>query len=63
MAEDSPGNAPLLLRLPKEIRASLLKDSKKHKKTVQAIILDIVATHYAIEHTQPQRGRPANATK
>lgn len=52
------GNPQINLRLPDEIGPRLIKDAKKGKCTVQAVILEILAAHYAVKVPAPQRGRP-----
>jgi hypothetical protein len=59
MADETPGNPQILLRLPAEIGIPLLKDAKKKKCTVQAVLLEIVATHYGMTVEPPKRGRKA----
>lgn len=52
----TPGNPAVLLRLPAEVGIPLLRDSKKKKCTVQAVILEIVASHYGVTVEPPKRG-------
>jgi len=59
MVEETPGNPQILLRLPAEIGIPLLRDAKKKKCTVQAILLGIAAKHYGVEVEPPKRGRKA----
>lgn len=56
MTTDTPGNPPLLLRLPPELGMPLLKDAKQRKITVQAVLLEIAAKHYGVEVELPKRG-------
>lgn len=56
MAEETPGNPQVLLRLPEEVGRPLLRDAKRRKITVQAIILEIVAAHYSVKVEPPRRG-------
>lgn len=56
---DRPGNPQINLRIPDgKMFASLMRDAKKTKTTVQAVIWEIVAAHYEIQVTAPARGRP-----
>jgi hypothetical protein len=57
MSEDAPGNPQILLRLPETIGIALLRDAKKTKRTVQAVLLEIAATHYGVEYEPPMRGK------
>lgn len=59
MAEETPGNPQILLRLPAEIGIPLLRDAKKKKCTVQAVILEVLGTHYSVSVEPPKRGRKA----
>jgi len=52
------GNPQINLRLPDEIGPKLIKEAEKTKRTVQAVILEILAAHYAVDVPTPQRGRP-----
>jgi len=56
VSEETPGNPQVLVRLPPEIGILLLRDAKKQKCTVQAVLLGIAAKHYGIEHDPPKRG-------
>lgn len=56
MSTDTPGNPPILLRLPSEVGLPLLRDAKKRKCTVQAVILEIVGAHYRVVVDPPRRG-------
>ncbi len=58
MADETPGNPQLLLRLPDEIGMPLLREAKRQKCTAQAIVLEILAAHYGIKNLKPpQRGK------
>jgi hypothetical protein len=59
--EKKAGNPQVNLRLPEQLGLKLLKDAKKQKQTVQAVILSILAEHYSIDVDVPQRGRPKSA--
>jgi len=61
--EKPPGNPAILLRLPAAIGIPLLKSAKKSKRTVQAVILEIVAQHYAVDVLPPLRGSRPRETK
>ena len=63
MALNDGGNPAILLRLPEQIGKPLIRAAKKSKRTVQAEILAILATHYGVEIDAPQRGRPAKPTE
>ena len=56
MSDETPGNPQILLRLPEKLGISLLRDAKKTKRTVQAVLLEIAANHYGIEYEPPKRG-------
>lgn len=57
MADETPGNPQILLRLPAEIGIPLMRDAKKNKCTVQAVLLEIAAAHYGVSIDAPKRGR------
>lgn len=61
--DDKPaGNPQFSMRVPsEEIFAKLMRDAKKKKLTIQAVIWGIVGEHYGVEVATPQRGRPKNA--
>lgn len=59
MAEETSGNPQVLLRLPAEIGIPLLRDAKKKKCTVQAVLLEIASQYYGVEVEPPKRGRKA----
>lgn len=59
MAAKTPGNPQILLRLPAKIGIPLMRDAKKKKCTVQAILLEIAAKHYGVAAEPPKRGRKA----
>ena len=62
--DDRPGNPQINLRIPDgKMFASLMRDAKKKKTTVQAVIWEIVAAHYEIEVTAPARGRPKKSVE
>jgi hypothetical protein len=62
--DDRPGNPQINLRIPDaEMFAALMRDAKKKKTTVQAVIWEIVAAHYEIEVTAPARGRPKKSVE
>lgn len=63
MADETPGNPQVLLRLPQEVGLPLLRDAKRRKITAQAIILEIVAAHYGVEVVPPKRGARKKATE
>lgn len=63
MADETPGNPQVLLRLPQEVGLPLLRDAKRRKITVQAIILEIVAAHYRVEVEPPKRGARKKAAE
>jgi hypothetical protein len=63
MADDSPGNPQILLRLPPEIGILLLRDAKKQQCTVQAVMLGIAAKHYGIDVEPPKRGKRRKAVE
>jgi hypothetical protein len=56
MAEETPGNPQVLVRLPSKIGILLLRDAKEQKCTVQAVLLGIAAKHYGIDVEPPKRG-------
>lgn len=55
-----PGNPQILLRVPEALGLPLLRDAKKQKRTIQAVIIEILATHYGVQVDPPARGRPRN---
>jgi hypothetical protein len=57
MADDTPGNPQILLRLPQEAGIPLLRDAKRKRCTIQAVILEIVGTHYSVAVDPPRRGK------
>lgn len=57
MTDDTPGNPQILLRLPQEVGMPLLRDAKRKRCTVQAIILQIVGVHYGVAVEPPRRGK------
>lgn len=57
MTDDTPGNPQILLRLPQEVGLPLLRDAKRKRCTIQAIILEIVGTHYKVDVEPPRRGK------
>lgn len=61
--DDKPaGNPQFSTRVPsEEIFAKLMRDAKKKKLTIQAVIWGIVGEHYGVEVATPQRGRPKSA--
>lgn len=63
MADETLGNPQVLLRLPAEVGLPLLRDAKRRKITVQAIILEIVAAHYSVEVEPPKRGARKKAAE
>lgn len=63
MSDETPGNPQILLRLPVEIGKPLLREAKKSKRTVQAVILAIVAEHYRVDVEPPKRGARKKATE
>lgn len=56
--EKPAGNPQVNVRLPADLGVKLSKDAKKKRTTVQAVILEIVATHYELEFVPPKRGQP-----
>lgn len=63
MPEDSPGNPQILLRLPDVVGIPLLRDAKKKRCTVQAVILEIVGRHYGVAVEAPRRGARKKAAE
>jgi hypothetical protein len=64
MVDDNPpGNPQVLLRIPDSVGPKLLRDAKRGKCSVQAVILSILATHYAVEVEPPKRGARKKATE
>ncbi len=63
MSDDTPGNPQILLRLPQELGLPLLRDAKKQKISVQAVILGIVASHYGKDVELPKRGARKKAAE
>lgn len=59
MSDETPGNPQILLRLPQEIGMPLLRDARKRKCTVQAVLLEIASKHYGVTVEPPKRGRKA----
>ena len=57
MTDDTPGNPQILLRLPQEVGMPLLRDAKRKRCTIQAVILEIVCTHYSVAVEPPRRGK------
>lgn len=57
MTDDTPGNPQILLRLPQEVGTPLLRDAKRKRCTVQAVILEIVGGHYSVAVEPPRRGK------
>lgn len=57
MVDETPGNPQILLRLPQEVGMPLLRDAKRKRCTVQAIILQIVGVHYSVAVEPPRRGK------
>jgi len=57
MTDDTPGNPQILLRLPQEVGMPLLRDAKRKRCTIQAVILEIVGTHYSVAVEPPRRGK------
>ncbi len=57
---ERPGHPQLLLRIPDAVGLLLLRDAVKAGETVQAVIVAIIAEHYGVEVSAPQRGRPKN---
>ena len=47
---------PIILRLPPEWEASLHAEADRKSRTMQAVILAILARHYRIKVKPPQRG-------
>jgi hypothetical protein len=45
-----------LLRIPDTVGPKLLRDARKSKTTIQAVILSILATHYSVDVEPPKRG-------
>ncbi len=58
MAQDGLGNPLIGVRLPPELGIPLLRDAKKQKITVQAVMLRILSNHYSVESVPPRRGKP-----
>jgi len=63
MTDDTPGNPQILLRLPQEVGMPLLRDAKRKRCTVQAIILQIVGVHYSVAVEPPKRGARKKAAE
>ncbi len=62
MSDDRPGNPQVNVRIPDEkMFASLMRDAKKKKTTIPAVIIEIVAAHYEMEVVALKRGRPKTA--
>jgi len=61
MADETPGNPQILLRLPQEVGLPLLRDAKRRKVTVQTIILEIIGKHYSVAVEPPKRGKRKKA--
>lgn len=55
-AARKPGNPALLLRLPENVGKALAKEAKASKRTAQAVILGVLASHYGIHVAEPKRG-------
>lgn len=51
-------SVPINLSVPDELGPDLLRDAKRQKTSVQAVIVAILAKHYGVEVTLPSRGRP-----
>jgi len=54
----SPGSPGIHLRIPVEIGPKLLADATAGACTVQAVILRVLSSHYAVVAPVPARGRP-----
>jgi D-alanyl-D-alanine carboxypeptidase len=50
-------NPQLLLRVPDCVGKLVTRDAKKRKLTRQAIILEVLGSHYAVAVQPPKRGR------
>ena len=55
---DDTGNPGVLLRIPPALSTKLATDAKG--RSIQAVILEILADHYGVEIPVPARGRPKN---
>ena len=59
MSDERAGNPQVNVRIPDEkMFASLMRDAKKKKTTIPAVIVEIVAAHYEMEVVALKRGRP-----
>ncbi len=47
---------PVLLRIPDALGIPLLKEAKRRKLTVQAIILEVIGARYRVDVMPPKRG-------
>jgi hypothetical protein len=50
-------NPQLLLRVPDSVGRLVARDAKRRKITRQAIILEVLGSHYAVAVQPPKRGR------
>lgn len=54
------GNRQVNVRFPPAIAEALATDAgNEPSRTVQAVVIAIIAEHYGIEVAAPQRGRPS----
>ena len=57
---DRPGNRQMILRVPPSLDEKIARDAAKQEVTPQAVVLNILGTHYGIDVPHPSRGRPKN---
>lgn len=52
------GNPQVNIRFPEAVAKALAAEAKKTKRTIQAVVLEIVGEHYGVDVIAPRRGRP-----